>query len=100
VNRIIDRRPFLITVTLSVLVIGSFVLAAASFYRAHESANRDRLTLCRAQNQSNEALRKVLLLARASGGRERTPEQQARADAFFRTALSQVRFINCGAVSH
>jgi hypothetical protein len=93
---IIHVRSFVITVALCVLIIAAFGLASVSFWRSHTAAAQDRMTLCRAQNASNQAIRSVLLLAQASPpSRQRTPDQQARIAAFYAKALAKVPTIDC-----
>jgi hypothetical protein len=71
--KILRKRLFVVTIIFSVAVIASFVLAVYSFYSAHSAASHDRLTICRAQNNSDKALARGV----AASGEARTEDAQS-----------------------
>lgn len=94
---ILRKKLFTITITSCVLTIGSFSLAAWSLYTAHNAAVSDRLTLCTAENDSNLALRRVLVLAQqiAESNPKITPDQKERSALFYAKALPLVGPVPC-----
>lgn len=99
--KIIRKRLFLVTLILSVAVIGAFGLAVYSLNSAHSAASHDRMTICQAQNNSNKALREVLELAEqlVRKARHIPPRVRLRSVAFYEKALSFVRPLDCKTVS-
>jgi hypothetical protein len=99
--KILRKRLFVVTIIFSVAVIASFVLAVYSFYSAHSAASHDRLTICRAQNNSDKALREVLQLAEKLVRKTHNlpPHERLRSVEFYEKALSFVKTIDCRAVS-
>lgn len=95
--KVIRLRLALITSILSVAVLVSFCLAAWSFVVVHDTAMRQRSILCNAQNQSNHALRSVLLLAEglAASNKRVTPEERVVAADFYKRALHLVDPVPC-----
>lgn len=95
--RLIRRKLFWTTMFLSAAVIASFTLTAYSFKSNHDSATRERRLICDAQNNSNNAVRRVLLLAQqiAKTRKDRTPEERAAAADFYKRALRLVGPVPC-----
>lgn len=107
-ERIIRKRMFLATVGMSICVLAAFGLAAYSFSVAHSNAQdisqrtaRDRLVLCHAQNSSNMALRRILVLAEklVKKAKNIPPKEELRSVAFYRQALSLVHSLNCDQIT-
>lgn len=107
-ERIIRKRLFLATVGMSVCVVSAFALAAYSFSVAHSNAQdirqrqaHDRLVLCRAQNSSNMALRRILVLAQTLVRKAKNipPKEQLRSVEFYEQALSFVHSLDCDRIT-
>lgn len=101
---IIRKKLFLSTVLLSLTLVASFALAAYAITVAHSNAAdiaaraiHDRVVLCNAQNDSNEAVRKVLLLAQqlVRKAKHVPPKERLRGVDFYNRALRLVPPINC-----
>jgi hypothetical protein len=93
---------------MSVCVLSAFALAAYSFSVAHSNAQdirqrtaHDRLVLCHAQNRSNMALRRILVLAQTLVKKAKNipPKEQLRSVDFYRQALSLVHSLDCDQIT-
>lgn len=102
--RVLRRRLFIITVSLSVAVILAFALAAIALTITHRNARNQtlnaqqaRLSLCQVQNRSNMALREVLLLAQklVKKAKHVPPYERLRSVQFYAEALRLVPHVNC-----
>lgn len=93
----IRKKMFWVTAILSLAVMLAFSLAAYSFKSSHDAAKRERKILCNAQNNSNDALRKVLLLAQslAVARKGQTADERTAAADFYGRALQLVGHVPC-----
>lgn len=73
-----------------VVIFAAFSAVAVGLYDRAQRTNTARVTLCAAQNRSNEALRNVLVLARDSD-----PDLSAAGARFYQRALALVKNVDC-----
>lgn len=90
VIRFIRPKLALVTIALSLLLVGSFGIAAWSFVNGHRSA-------CRSRDTTLDVMRDILVSAEAQtdGNPKVTREQKRASDEFVNESLARINRARC-----